>query len=351
MHVVESSITEPETPIIITTTTEGQDYSFYDEAEDDDVIITSSSQPVVTYETVASQPPRRTRTRVRTVTRIQPTKVSRSTLVPDFVQTKYVPDQPQYTTVVTNYPKTLGAGFVNRPTPLITRIPNRYNSNTNRESTQRYNNIKPESTILVQPSLPSDQTTRYITQTETMTITATETTVISSRGQPYTKTIVLTQTESPRTVVSTIVGTITEIHTIDPSTVTTTVSATVSTHHVEVTTTVYQPPVYDQASYPSFTIRPAGDPPMRNDDGEEPQLAIDDDNEINKAVENSAPDIPFFDTEPAVCKPKCDVNRNEFCKEYDGALRCVCRPGFARTFFDSPCTRKSFFGPHIKFAS
>lgn len=345
LHVVESSIAEPETPIIITTTTEGQDYSFYDESEQDDVIITSASKPAITYETVTSDhPPRRIKTRVRTVTRtpdtrIQPTKVNTLTLVPGLVQiTKYAPEKPQITSVVPNYNKTLSGGFFNRAPPLVetNRIPNRSNYNNRRE-----NNIKPESTILVQPA---DQTTRYITQTETLTITATETTVISSRGQPYTKTVVLTQTESPRTVVSTIVGTITKIHTINPTTVTTTVSATVSTtHHIAVTTTVYQPPVNDQASYPTFIIRPAGDPPLRSDDGEETELEIDQENEINKAVENSAPDIPFFDTEAAVCQPKCDVNRNEFCKEYDGALRCVCRPGFARTFFDSPCTRKSFF--------
>jgi hypothetical protein len=321
-QVVEPSISEPETSIIITTT-EGQDYSNYDNEQ---VIITASTRP--SYGSIS--PNTRRRTSTRTVTKIRPTRVSYSTRVPDFVQTKYVTDEPRYTSAIPSNPKLVGAGFGNRP--LITVDSNKYQTINYRDTTQRY--IKPQTTATFEP------TTRYVTQTETLTITATETTVLSSRGQPYTKTVVLTQTEAPRTVVSTIIGTITEIHTIDPSTITTTISATASTHHVEVTTTVYQPP-YDPSSYPSFTIRPLGDhPPIVTEEAEDTELHFEGENEINNKVVENSPPIVKVDNEPAVCQPQCDVNRNEFCKEYDGAMRCVCRPGFARTFYDRPCTRK-----------
>lgn len=41
------------------------------------------------------------------------------------------------------------------------------------------------------------------------------------------------------------------------------------------------------------------------------------------------------------CRPECEAARNELCQRLLGAMRCVCRPGFARMFPDQPCKRKS----------
>ncbi|XP_059486932.1 uncharacterized protein LOC132203289 [Neocloeon triangulifer] len=317
---IESSIIEPEV-VITTVTTESQEYS---DDYDEESIFIKPTRTVTVFETVTTTRPQRVRTSVRTV--IRPTSVYQPTSAIE----QY--EEPSSSNVQPTATNILVAGvFNNRP-----RVPNKPYSNIARNATERYV-VKPVTSVITLPTRPS---TRYITQTETLTITATETTVLSSRGQPYTKTVVVTQTESPRTVVSTIVGTVTEIHTIDPSTITTTISATVSTKHVEVTTTLYQPP-YD--SYPSFTIRPIGDlaPHPSNGDDDDTVLTIDEtDNDVKKAapVVPVVVDADLSNGDSNACEPECKVTKNEMCKEYDGGLRCVCRPGFARTFFDSPCT-------------
>ncbi|XP_065337190.1 uncharacterized protein LOC135937842 isoform X4 [Cloeon dipterum] len=315
---IESSIIEPEV-VITTVTTESQEYS---DDYDEESIFINPTKTVTVFETITSTRPQRVRTSVRT--KIRPTSVD---LLPSTTINQFEEHKNTVTETATNI---LAAGiFNNRP-----RVSSKPYSNIVRNTSDRIV-IKPVTSVITMPSKPS---TRYITQTETLTITATETTVISSRGQPYTRTVIVTQTEAPRTVVSTIVGTITEIHTIDPSTYTTTISATIATKHVEVTTTVYQPP-YD--SYPSFTIRPIGDvaPIPTHVDDDEAVLTIDEgDNEVNKAVAPVVVDSDFIDKESKACEPECKVTKNEMCKVYDGAHRCVCRPGFARTFFDRPCT-------------
>lgn len=248
----------------------------------------------------------------------------------------------------------LGAGIFARPKPTTTR---RQYASIDRDSSESIV-IKPVTTVV---TLPPSPTTRFVTHTETHTVTATETTVLRSRGHPITRTVILTQTEAPRTVVSTIIGTITEIHTLDPSTITTTISATVTTKEVEVTTTIYpQIPQIELDHFPAFTVRPPDSlPPQRGD--QIPEIEIDRnphghdhedfigpgielENEVNKAVENGAADravsVDQPPSVPAICQPECDVNKNELCQERDGSLKCICRPGFARIFPDTQCTRK-----------
>ena len=40
------------------------------------------------------------------------------------------------------------------------------------------------------------------------------------------------------------------------------------------------------------------------------------------------------------CLPECKSTKNEYCQRTLGQMRCVCRPGFARMFPDRPCKRK-----------
>ena len=40
------------------------------------------------------------------------------------------------------------------------------------------------------------------------------------------------------------------------------------------------------------------------------------------------------------CLPECKSSKNEYCHKVQGQMRCICRPGFARMFPDRPCKRK-----------
>lgn len=41
------------------------------------------------------------------------------------------------------------------------------------------------------------------------------------------------------------------------------------------------------------------------------------------------------------CLPECISSKNEYCHRVLGQLKCICRPGFARMFLDRPCKRKT----------
>lgn len=42
------------------------------------------------------------------------------------------------------------------------------------------------------------------------------------------------------------------------------------------------------------------------------------------------------------CVPECRSSKSEICSEFNGEMRCVCRPGFSRMFLDRPCKRKRY---------
>nr|CAD7454453.1 unnamed protein product [Timema tahoe] len=187
------------------------------------------------------------------------------------------------------------------------------------------------------PVLP----TRYITHTQTLTVTTTQTTVVSSLGQPpSTRTVVLTKTQT-----STIVDTVTETRTlVKPTSVTATVTTTVST---------------TLSRYPA----PPDREPTREVDADESESAagkkahpVDENETFFVVVGDKKPGT--VDADPAVeegdrinhavflggvlvpatsCRPDCSAARNELCQKVEGRMRCMCRPGFARMFLDRPC--------------
>lgn len=226
--------------------------------------------------------------------------------------------------------------------------------------------VRPQVTILQLPERPSFMDefheqlhrgssllpTRFVTHTQTMSVTVTETTVLQSDGfEPSTHTLVLTKTQT-----STLVDTVTEIHTlVRPTQVLSTVTTTV--------------PVRVRTDEPVHRLAPAvegaktktvnGSPPDENDTllvvmtdkkggnhGTPPQAppppppeiqVPDETNEIGPSdVLLSGILTHSSDTE---CRPECKASKNEICQRVENAMRCVCRPGFARIFMDRPCKR------------
>ncbi|XP_045476720.1 uncharacterized protein LOC123682234 isoform X2 [Harmonia axyridis] len=229
--------------------------------------------------------------------------------------------------------------------------------------------------------------TKFITHTQTLTVTITKTTVLKTPGlPPVTSTLLVTKTEK-----STIVDTVTEFHTlVQPTSVVETITTTVQ-HG-----SLYPPDVYGKP-YPSIQIQPTEtiigqivtptaneisnesledfiitdtDPPNTSN---ESQTSIEDNDTIlvvltdkkngplvkvppTEEVQtrdemlstNKLNDVliagvlsanpPSIDTDVTDrCEPECKASRNELCQKTNGLMRCVCRPGFARMFPDRPC--------------
>lgn len=228
--------------------------------------------------------------------------------------------------------------------------------------------VRPQVTILQLPERPSFMDefheqlhrgsslmpTRFVTHTQTMSVTVTETTVLQSDGfEPSTHTLVLTKTQT-----STLVDTVTEIHTlVRPtqvlSTVTTTVPVRVRTE--EPVHRLAPAPAVEGAKTKTVNGSPAPPPPPDENDtllvvmtdkkggGTPPQppppeiQVPDETNEIGPSdVLLSGILTHSSDTE---CRPECKASKNEICQRVENAMRCVCRPGFARIFMDRPCKR------------
>nr|XP_037876760.1 uncharacterized protein LOC101743303 isoform X1 [Bombyx mori] len=51
------------------------------------------------------------------------------------------------------------------------------------------------------------------------------------------------------------------------------------------------------------------------------------------------------------CQPDCKASRNERCQRIDGLMKCVCRPGFARMFPDRPCKPTYTYSVKLALAS
>lgn len=223
---------------------------------------------------------------------------------------------------------------------------------------------RPQVTILQLPERPSfmdefhkqlhqgsSLPTRFVTHTQTMSVTVTETTVLQSDGfEPSTHTLVLTKTQT-----STLVDTVTEFHTLlKPTQVLSTVTTTVPvpmhsdpalTAPVPVvegtkTKTVSIPPDENETLLVVMTDKKGGGgggnhgiPP--------PEIQVPDEtNEIGPSdVLLSGILTHSSDTE---CRPECKASKNEICQRMENVLRCVCRPGFARMFMDRPCKREYY---------
>ncbi|CAH1154634.1 unnamed protein product [Phaedon cochleariae] len=233
--------------------------------------------------------------------------------------------------------------------------------------------------------------TKFVTYTLTSTVTITETTVIESLGKsPSTMTILVTKTER-----STIIDTITEVHTlVKPTSIIETVTTTVKQG-----SSLYPADVYG-SPYPSIQVKPTlviptisvtntvSDFSLAGDDDLEEFIIHDDDYPITKEEEpadsndsiliimtdkNTKKVIPvpnsthetqerdevvpdkvsnvqeagiFIFSQPEEkreevvmdrCLPECLASKNELCQKLEGAMKCVCRPGFARMFPDRPC--------------
>lgn len=222
------------------------------------------------------------------------------------------------------------------------------NPTTPKQKTQ----MRPQVTILQLPERPSfmdefhkqlhlgsSLPTRFVTHTQTLSVTITETTVLQSDGfEPSTHTLVLTKTQT-----STLVDTVTEFHTlVKPtqvlSTITTTVPVPIRSDPVlqapvvegTKTKTIKIPQDENETLLVVMTDKKGGN------NGIPPEIQVPDEtNEIGPSdVLLSGILTHSSDTE---CRPECKASKNEICQRVENTMRCVCRPGFARMFMDRPC--------------
>ncbi|XP_050423117.1 mucin-3A isoform X2 [Adelges cooleyi] len=223
--------------------------------------------------------------------------------------------------------------------------------------------MRPQVTILQLPERPSfmdefhkqlhqasSLPTRFVTHTQTLSVTITETTVLQSDGfEPSTHTLVLTKTQT-----STLVDTVTEVHTlVKPtqvlSTITTTVPVPVPIHTDPVllapvvegtkSKTIAVPPDENETLLVVMTDKKGGSNHNHNynhNHGIPPEIQVPDEtNEIGPSdVLLSGILTHSSDSE---CRPECKATKNEICQRVENVMRCVCRPGFARIFMDRPC--------------
>ncbi|XP_054280807.1 uncharacterized protein LOC128998618 isoform X1 [Macrosteles quadrilineatus] len=206
-----------------------------------------------------------------------------------------------------------------------------------------------------------------VTHTQTTTVTATETTVVHSKGQePSTHTLVVTKTQT-----STLLDTVTEVHTLVKqtsilSTVTTTIPQATSTVYTGTVETEEYPKVYPKGDVEvvkhepedRHEDKPAHDPHDNEsifvvmtdkksgmgdihtvpipDNRPPPEIQVPDEaNEISPNV--LLGNVFTHHSSDSECRPECKASRNELCQKIDNVMRCVCRPGFARMFPDRPC--------------
>nr|XP_034836948.1 uncharacterized protein LOC117993281 isoform X1 [Maniola hyperantus] len=227
----------------------------------------------------------------------------------------------------------------------------------------------------------------YVNLTHTLTVTHTETSLISKSEGAVTQTLVLTNTHT-----STIVDVVTEIYTeVQPTTIVETVTKHIPIHQVEAT------PVIPSATSTNTKIalddigmssEESDNFIIRDNDVTENIQKIEEEKDndtffvvmnksqnggkvtpINTDVETGDYDgvtrneqvnnngvsqvlfgeillagTPYLETINVAltgygkeCQPDCKASRNERCQRIDGIMKCVCRPGFARMFPDRPC--------------
>ncbi|CAH2231299.1 jg20615 [Pararge aegeria aegeria] len=226
----------------------------------------------------------------------------------------------------------------------------------------------------------------YVNLTQTLTVTHTETSLMSQSEGAVTQTLILTNTHT-----STIVDVVTEIYTqVQPTTVVETVTKHIPIPQVEATPVVTSATntiiALDDITMSSeesdnFIIRDNDvteniqkiEEEKDNDTffvvmnksqngGKAPPINTDietgeyDGVTRNEQVNNNGVSqvlfgeillagTPYLETINVArptgygkeCQPDCKASRNERCQRIDGIMKCVCRPGFARMFPDRPC--------------
>uniref|UniRef100_A0A8D8WRQ5 63 kDa sperm flagellar membrane protein n=1 Tax=Cacopsylla melanoneura TaxID=428564 RepID=A0A8D8WRQ5_9HEMI len=201
--------------------------------------------------------------------------------------------------------------------------------------------------------------TRFVTHTQTLSVTITETTVVQSSGQkPSTHTLVLTKTHT-----STMIDTVTEFHTLlKPTKILATVTTTVPVPVVQPTqyTPHFSGSAHPATARPDIITAPHPHPSKNNPHENESILLVVTDKKQGTVplIERPVVDIQLPDETNEInpndvlisgilthssdindCRPECKVARNEECQRVpeSNAMRCVCRPGFSRMFSDRPC--------------
>ncbi|XP_060521357.1 uncharacterized protein LOC132698998 [Cylas formicarius] len=208
--------------------------------------------------------------------------------------------------------------------------------------------------------------TKYVTYTKTLTVTITKTTVVTtSGGPPSTMTILVTKTEK-----SYIIDTVTEYHTlVKPTSIVETITTTVQPSlHITPSVEVASNGPDEDSSLKDFIVKDtviAKDVTYndadtifvvmtdKNNGGVVKMPAISSEEVVQRdeITENEVSNVllggvltanrPTVDSPEPVdstkCLPDCKPTRNEVCQKIEGAMRCMCRPGFARMFPDRPC--------------
>ncbi|KAL7302989.1 hypothetical protein TKK_0004215 [Trichogramma kaykai] len=179
--------------------------------------------------------------------------------------------------------------------------------------------------------------TEEVTHVEVTTITRTRTAIVSSKVN--TRTLLLTHT-----LTSTSVETVTETYLRPTSVVSKTITSTVL-HSV-----IDRVPNYerDHDHESIFVVMSDQNPPPLGGDeveaeyGEE-EISRDEQDtmgtEIHRVLAGGVLGIPSVSIRPPniQCATECRSSKFEICAEFEGEMRCVCRPGFGRMFPDRPC--------------
>jgi len=274
---------------------------------------------------------------------------------PAVIKSYTTPSKP--TSKTTDYHSVISVVVKNEGNPEE-KSSNGENAIENAAPPKQKSQTRPQVTILQLPERPSfmdefhqqlhqgsSLPTRFVTHTQTMSVTVTETTVLQSDGfEPSTHTLVLTKTQT-----STLVDTVTEFHTlVKPtrvlSTITTTVPVAVRPDPA------MSAPVVEGTKTKTVSVRPDDNETllvvMTDKKGgggghgiPPPEIQVPDEtNEIGPSdVLLSGILTHSSDTE---CRPECKASKNEICQRMENVPRCVCRPGFARMFMDRPCKRE-----------
>lgn len=242
---------------------------------------------------------------------------------------------------------------------------------------------------------PIKVSTKYITNTKTITLAKTKTEVINrSHGVPYTTTRVQTETvfetitETETLLKPTLITSIHPTATFGQSIIkATAISSTteeivegfVSDEDIEEFIINYddnqngttinrvnsgeQPPVDNESIFVVMTDKKQGgvfnidpsiiNPPLRNHsiDNEIEDVSRGEE-DINDGADHillggiliaSPPQLNKSQQGATVsshCLPECKSTKNEYCQRVLSVMRCICRPGFARMFPDRPCKRE-----------
>ncbi|XP_068624845.1 mucin-16 isoform X3 [Battus philenor] len=227
----------------------------------------------------------------------------------------------------------------------------------------------------------------YVNLTHTLTVTHTETSLVSQSEGAITQTLIVTNTQT-----STMIDVITKIQTkVQPTTIVETVTKHIPVPQLEPTPVLEITKATSALDDISMSSEESDNYIVKDSDTTEIIQKIEHDGEndndtffvvmnksqnggkvppINTDIETGDYDgitrneqvnsngvsqvlfgeillagTPYLETTNVVhppgfskeCHPDCKASRNERCQRIDSLMKCVCRPGFARMFPDRPC--------------